>query len=111
MPLISPPLDTTVTTDERPLHALLDERAKAAPDALAFRFLADGESREELLTCGALGHRARVLAAGLIEKGARGKPVLLIHPPGLDFIAGLFACWHAGAIAFFEGTRDPAAKP
>jgi len=99
MPLISPPLDTTVTTDERPLHALLDERAKAAPDALAFRFLADGESREELLTCGALGHRARVLAAGLIEKGARGKPVLLIHPPGLDFIAGLFACWYAGAIA------------
>jgi amino acid adenylation domain-containing protein len=81
------------------LHGLLDERALLAPDALGFRFLTDGEQSEELLTYGELARRARTLAAGLVRHGAVGQPVLLIHPPGLGFIEGLFACWHAGAIA------------
>ncbi|MCU0748415.1 MAG: amino acid adenylation domain-containing protein [Akkermansiaceae bacterium] len=81
------------------LHALLDERAANSPTALGYRFLTDGESAEELLTYGEMAARARAMAALLVRWGATGQPVLLIHSPGLDFIIGLFACWHAGAIA------------
>ncbi len=82
-----------------PLHELLDERAVLSPDGLAFRFLADGETKEHLLTYGELAARARTIASGLIRRRATEQPVLLIHPPGLAFIEGLFACWYAGAIA------------
>jgi acyl-CoA synthetase (AMP-forming)/AMP-acid ligase II len=81
------------------LHALLDGKAVSVPDDLAYRFLADGENAEQLLTYGDLAKRARRIAAGLIRHGAAGRPVILAEPPGLDFIAGLFACWYAGAIA------------
>ena len=78
---------------------MLDKRAAVSPNDLAYRFLPDGEGVEQLLTVGELAVRARTLAAGLVRHGAGGQPVLLIHRPGLAFIEGLFACWHAGAIA------------
>lgn len=81
------------------LTDLLDHRAATQAEALAFRFLSDGEESEALLTYGDLQRRARHRAAGMIAAGAAGQPVLLIEPPGLDFITGLFACWYAGAIA------------
>lgn len=80
-------------------HALLDEKAVRHAGDLAYRFLADGEEDERLLTFGELAGRARITAAMLQEHDAFGKPVLLACPPGLDFIVGLFACWYAGAIA------------
>ncbi len=82
-----------------PLQFLLDERALLCPDDVAFRFLADGENEEHLLTHGELASCARRVAAGLVAQNLTGKPVLLTHRPGLDFIKGLFACWYAGAIA------------
>jgi amino acid adenylation domain-containing protein len=84
---------------EIPLQELLDERARQTPNTIGFRFLTDGEEAEQLLTYGELSKRARATASQLIRQGATGKPVLLAHPPGLDFIEGLFACWYAGAIA------------
>ena len=85
--------------DDRPLHALLDERCAAMPDALAIRHLVDGETSEVLVTWSELSGRARRIAAWLMERRAAGKPVLLATAPGPEFIAGLFGCWHAGAIA------------
>lgn len=82
-----------------PLHALLDQLAAGNPRGLACRFLSDGETAEQLLSYKELADRARGIAAGLLLKGAAGKPVLLMHPPGLGFIEGLFACWYASAIA------------
>ncbi|MES2439182.1 MAG: amino acid adenylation domain-containing protein [Verrucomicrobiota bacterium] len=84
---------------EIPLHGLLDRKAATSPGEPAFRFLTDGDEAEQLLTCGELAAQARSLASELVRHGAAGQPVLLIHPPGLDFITGLFACWYAGAIA------------
>ncbi|MEO5913267.1 MAG: amino acid adenylation domain-containing protein [Luteolibacter sp.] len=81
------------------LHELLDERAAAFPQTLGFRFLEDGDLAERLLTYGGLASRARSIASGLVRHGATGQPVLLIQPPGLEFIESLFACWYAGAIA------------
>lgn len=87
----------TVSTDH--LHGLLDARVLDSPNALAYRFLPDGDGSDRLLTTGELADRARTLAAGLARHGVSGQPVLLIHPTGLGFIEGLFACWYAGAIA------------
>ncbi|MEY3896055.1 MAG: hypothetical protein RLZZ214_1575, partial [Verrucomicrobiota bacterium] len=86
-------------TSSAPLHSLLDQRASANPSGLAYRFLSDGEATGHLATYGDLARRARQIAAGLVRNGATGQPVLLVHPPGLEFIEGLFACWYAGAIA------------
>ncbi|MFD3374080.1 aminotransferase class I/II-fold pyridoxal phosphate-dependent enzyme [Streptomyces sp. NPDC058697] len=84
--------------------ALLRHHLDHRPDALAYRFLAgteqgrsggDGESwdyRE-------LDLRVRAVASLLQREGLSGKPVLLLHPPGLDYIAGFLGCLYAGAIA------------
>lgn len=69
------------------------------PDALAYRFLEDGERESGSLTFGELASRARSIAAGLIDCGAVGKPVVVALPCGLEFLEGLFGCWYAGAIA------------
>src|SRR5690606_35068180 len=81
------------------LAAVLDDRAGREPERLAYRFLPEGEEREELLGYGELAISARALAGGLLRAGATGKPVLLCEPPGRGFLTGLFACWYAGAIA------------
>ncbi|MFD5698626.1 aminotransferase class I/II-fold pyridoxal phosphate-dependent enzyme [Streptomyces lasiicapitis] len=43
--------------------------------------------------------RARRVAALLQHEGATGEPVLLLHPPGLDYIAAFLGCLYAGAVA------------
>ncbi|RYD22777.1 MAG: amino acid adenylation domain-containing protein [Verrucomicrobiaceae bacterium] len=89
-----PAEETQVTS-----HSLLDGKVARFPDDLAYRFLADGETDERLITYGELAKRARGTAAVLQEHGCEGQPVLLACLPGLEFIEGLFACWYAGAIA------------
>jgi len=68
------------------------------PDALAYRFLA-GDGTCDSLTYRALDLGARAIAALLQQLELRGKPVLILLPPGLDYIASLFGCLYAGAIA------------
>jgi FkbH-like protein len=46
-----------------------------------------------------LDRRARIIAYALTERNAAGKCVLLIFPTSLDYIAALFGCFYAGAIA------------
>ncbi|MFM7071362.1 MAG: aminotransferase class I/II-fold pyridoxal phosphate-dependent enzyme [Planctomycetota bacterium] len=58
-----------------------------------------GEEIQGQWTYGELELRARTVAARLQEIGVRGERVLLLYPPGLDFAAGLFGCFYAGAIA------------
>ena len=101
-----PPMTPSVASMERPaipasgaLTGVLDQRAAHDPDLLAYRFLPDGEDKELTLSLGELARDARAVAAGLVGEGASGKPVLLMEPPGLGFVTGLFACWYAGAIA------------
>ncbi|MFC4494864.1 amino acid adenylation domain-containing protein [Streptomyces ovatisporus] len=86
----------------RSLLDILRVRAEQAPEAPAFRFPAfDERSGRELpatgLTRGQLDTRARAVAATLQQSGAQGKRVLLLLPPGPDFVAGQFGCYYAGA--------------
>ncbi|MEM7307331.1 MAG: SDR family NAD(P)-dependent oxidoreductase [Planctomycetota bacterium] len=78
---------------------VLQARAEAAPERLAFRFLAEGGGEDVELGFAELDRRARALAARLVEAGAAGERVLLLSPPGPDNVVAFFACLYAGAIA------------
>jgi acyl transferase domain-containing protein/acyl-CoA synthetase (AMP-forming)/AMP-acid ligase II/acyl carrier protein len=81
------------------LTALLQTRAADQADDVGYAFLADGETVRDRLTYGELDRRARQVAGLLRAHGACGKPVLLLYPPGLDYIAAFFGCLYAGAVA------------
>ena len=75
------------------------DRADRLGERRAFTFLADGEEPAEHLTFAGLDLRARALAVDLWRRGATGERVLLLFPPGLDFVAAFLGCLYAGAVA------------
>ncbi|MEU6540491.1 fatty acyl-AMP ligase [Streptomyces sp. NPDC047000] len=91
----------------------LQERAATLGDADALVFLRDGADRghrpaaadpgvsagAEHLTYATLDRRARALAVRLREHGAEGRPVLLLYPPGPEFLVAFAGCLYAGAVA------------
>lgn len=81
------------------LIELLRARAGSQPDKNAYTFLLDGETEEARLTYGELDQRARAIGARLQSLGAKDQPVLLLYPPGLDYIAAFFGSLYAGAVA------------
>jgi len=78
---------------------LLAQRAKETPNQTAYLFLKDEETIIERLTYQDLADKALTIAAGLQQLGATGDRVLLLYPPGLEFIEALFGCFAAGMIA------------
>src|SRR5437762_2316740 len=74
-------------------------RADQQPEQTAFTFLLDGEQEEASGTYGQLDERARAIAAVLLETGAAGDRALVLHPPGLEFVAALMGCFYAGVVA------------
>jgi amino acid adenylation domain-containing protein len=98
---------------ERPstLIDLLRWRARYQADCVAYTFLADGEAEESQLTYAELDERARAIAATLQSVGATGERVLLLYPPGLEFIAAFFGCLYAGAVAVPTYAPRPRRKP
>jgi acyl-CoA synthetase (AMP-forming)/AMP-acid ligase II len=78
---------------------LLRWRAGRGPERIGFTFLVDGDRQESNLSYGALDRWARAIAAWLRARGAAGERVLILTPPGLDFIAAFFGTLYAGAIA------------
>ena len=85
--------------ESRTFCHLLRARAQEHGDRPLCTFLADGESTTEILTYGELDRRARQIGGWLQLQGSAGKPVLLVFPQGLDFVAAFFGCLYAGAIA------------
>ena len=82
-------------------------RAKHQADELIFTFLADGENEGGHLSFRDLDARARSIAARLQAYGARGERVLLLFSPGLDYVAAVFGCFYAGALAVPAYPPDP----
>lgn len=77
--------------------SLLSMRAELQPAAIAYSFAADeGEQR---ITYAELDRRARAVGCMLAGQRLAGEPVLLLYPPGIDFIAAFFGCLYAGVIA------------
>ena len=81
------------------LVQLVRFRALTEPENDAFIYLANGVDDEIPLTNGELDRRARRIAAWLQKRNMFGQRVLLLYPPGLDFISAYFGCLYAGAIA------------
>ena len=90
---------------------LLRWRVQEHPDRLAFRFLLDGEEEEATLTYAELDRRARSIGAWLQENlPSPGCPVVLLHRPGLDFLAAFFGCLYGGMIAIPAYPPHPARR-
>ncbi|HEU4596772.1 MAG TPA: AMP-binding protein, partial [Pyrinomonadaceae bacterium] len=83
----------------RTLVELLAHRADAEPERVAYTFLADGEAEEIRLSYAGLHERAQAVAAMLGGHVKRGERVLLLYPPGLEFISAFFGCLYAGVVA------------
>lgn len=65
---------------------------------MAFVFT-DGETNQRELTYSQLWEEVRGLAGSLQGRIKPGQRILLLYPPGLDFVIGLFACHALDAIA------------
>jgi acyl-CoA synthetase (AMP-forming)/AMP-acid ligase II len=81
------------------LVGLVRHRARRQPEQTAYTFLADGETEKETLNYRELDRRARAVAAGLQYLGLAGERVLLLYPPGLEYLIAFFGCLYAGAVA------------
>lgn len=78
---------------------VLNRNADNQPDTIGFTFLLDGDTDEESLTYKDLDRKARMIAAQLQQLGKKGDRVMILFPPGLDFISSYFGCLYAGMIA------------
>jgi acyl-CoA synthetase (AMP-forming)/AMP-acid ligase II/acyl carrier protein len=81
------------------LNELLLRRAEQNSSQLLLTFLKDGEKEESNWSYGELASRAWAIAAFLQFSNATEHPILLLYPPGPDFIAAFWGCICAGVIA------------
>ncbi|HEY6924603.1 MAG TPA: condensation domain-containing protein, partial [Steroidobacteraceae bacterium] len=84
------------------LPGMLQYRASSASGSAhrpAFSYFGDGEHLTDSVTFADLHQRARQIAAHLQNLIRPGERVLLVYPPGLDFISAFFGTIYAGAIA------------
>ena len=80
-------------------HILL-HRAQTQPDKIGFHFLNDAGTDETTLTYYELHVQAQAIASQLQQDGILpGDRVMLLYPPGLEFISALLGCFYAGIIA------------
>jgi len=79
---------------------VLELRAAKQGQQRAFTFLKDGEAVQRSITYAELVSAAKGVAAHLQQQQAQpGQRVLLLYPPGIDYIIAFFACLLAGLIA------------
>lgn len=104
---LSASLSLSLSMSAATLVELLAERAERQPEDRAHTFLLDGETTEETLSYRELAERARAIGGLLQQAGARGEPVLLLFPPGLEYVTAVLGCLCAGAIAVPAYPPDP----
>jgi acyl-CoA synthetase (AMP-forming)/AMP-acid ligase II len=78
------------------------------PGRRALVFLRDGDEVSASLTYGQLDKRARAVSAELACASAPGDRVLLLFPPGLEFIVAFLGCMYAGRTAVPVAPPSPA---
>jgi acyl transferase domain-containing protein/acyl-CoA synthetase (AMP-forming)/AMP-acid ligase II/alpha-beta hydrolase superfamily lysophospholipase/acyl carrier protein len=77
---------------------VLKLRAESQAEEPAYHFLRD-DGRRDTITYAQLDCAARSTGRNLANRGFAGQPVVLLYPPGLDYISAFFGCLYAGAIA------------
>src|SRR5690242_7730170 len=88
------------------LDLLLHQAAERADQTL-YSFQGDDEGEETPLSYAELDRRARRIAASLQEVARPGARVVLLYPPGPDYVAGFFGCLYAGMAAVPAYPPDP----
>lgn len=97
--LYSPKLPSeTLRHNPLTITDLLDRRAAAQPDSVAFTFLRDGEEVGETMTFLQLQQRSLALAQQLASRHTVGSRAILLDPLGLDFFVGFFASLYSGLV-------------
>jgi acyl-CoA synthetase (AMP-forming)/AMP-acid ligase II len=81
------------------LVEMLRYQAVHRPNKIVFRFLHNGEKEVEKVTYQELDRKVRAIANKLRKTINRGERILLLYPPGLEFISAFFGCLYADAIA------------
>ncbi|MET0404976.1 MAG: AMP-binding protein, partial [Cystobacter sp.] len=84
---------------------VLQERARAQPEARVFTFL--DEEGEIHFTYRELDEGARAVAALLQRQLSPGDRALLLYPPGREYVLGFLGCLYAGVIAVPAYPPDP----
>lgn len=74
-------------------------RAANQGDFEVYTFLLDGEENAQTLSFSQLDQRARSIAAWLMSQGKAGDRVMMLFPPGLDFMAAFYGCLYANMVA------------
>ena len=74
-------------------------RAEHQPDQTAYVFLRDGVTHDAVLTYEELHAKARSIAAYLQSRFTPGERLLLVYPPGLDFVQAFWGTLYAGLVA------------
>jgi thioester reductase-like protein len=77
---------------------LLEKKAEQKPDFVLYTFL-QGSQNERILSYQGLAEQAKKIAIVLQKVTHPGDRVLILYPPGLDFIAAFWGCLYAGVIA------------
>src|ERR1044072_2543266 len=78
---------------------LLRSRAETEAARTLYTFLPDTPAEESSLKFAELDQRACAVGARLQSAGSSRQRVLLLFPPGLDYIAAFFGCLYAEAVA------------
>jgi natural product biosynthesis luciferase-like monooxygenase protein len=78
---------------------LLCWRAIHQTSRQAYTFVDDEGIGDAALSYGELDGKARAIGALLESTQASNQTVLLLYPPGLDYISAFFGCLYAGAVA------------
>ncbi len=87
------------SNEVKTLVELARMRAEISPQRTIYRFLDHGEHEGSAFTYAQLDLQARAIAATLQQSGLSGERILLLYPPGLDYISAFFGCLYAGAVA------------
>jgi acyl-CoA synthetase (AMP-forming)/AMP-acid ligase II len=87
------------SSDASTLGEVLIWQARHRPDKRALLYLQRGERETESLTFAELHLRAEAIAHTLRKNELGGRRVILAYPSGLEYVAALFGCFYAGAIA------------
>jgi len=83
----------------RTLVDVLEYRATTSGTDTAYRFLSSSGDEEGALTYAQLRDRVARMSTRIAEIAAPGDRVVLLLPPGLDYVTALFACQYAGVVA------------
>lgn len=88
------------TSEFSNLVDMLVQRAAASADTLMATVVSDHGKQESRMTFGELDAAARQIGEQLVQRGLTGRNLLLLYPPGLDYIKAFLPACMAAAFQY-----------